>query len=273
MVPVSNMRACGITCFVALILPLLTIFLLALRHRGEGMVSGWVLGALGFFIPQMAVRTPVLQLLSPALAAFSQAHPLLYSLGLAFTAALFELAGRLAVAGVMKKRLTYRRGLAAGLGHGAIEAILLVGVTYVIDLYCMNLIQSGAFDSLVAQLSQVEGVAEQMEAVRGSLITTPSWMFLLAGLERLLTMVLHVALSLLVCYSCHRGTPLRGAVICLGAHTLVDSVAGVSLVLEQTIAYGVIYGVLAVMAGLSLGTIFTIRRRWLAEGQGEVPVC
>lgn len=269
MVPVINIFACCATCFVALVVPLLTIFLLALRHRGEGMVSGWVLGALGFFIPQMAVRTPILQLLSPALMAASQSHPLLYSLGLAFTAALFELAGRLAVAGVMKKRLTYRRSLAAGLGHGAIEAILLIGVTYVINLYYIFLIQSGAFDGLVAQLSQVEGVAEQMEAVRQSLITTPAWLFLLAGLERLLTMVLHVALSLLVCYSCHRGKTLRRALICLGAHTLVDSVAGVSLVLEQKIAYGVIYGVLAVMAGLSICTIITIRRRW----QGEVPVC
>lgn len=271
MVPTANILACWGTLFVSLLLPLLAIALLAGRHRREGMISGWLLGVLGFFVPQMVIRTPILQLLSPNLLALSQAHPLFYTLGLALTAALFELAGRLAVAGMLKNRLTYRRSLAAGMGHGGIEAILIVGLAYITNLYYISLIQSGEFDSLLPMLSQVEGAAEQMEAMRQTLITTPAWLFLLAGVERLLTMVCHVALSLVVCFSLHRGNVLKGSLLCLAAHTLLDSAAGVTLFvdrgLSQAGAYAIVYSVLTLMAALSAWTILTIRRRWLAEEQ------
>ena len=138
----------------------------------------------------------------------------------------------------------------------------------------MSLIQSGEFDSLLPLLSQVEGAAEQMEAMRQTLITTPWWMFLLAGLERLLTMVCHAGLSLLVCYSLHRGETLKGSLLCLAAHTVLDSAASVTCFvgrgLSQAGAYAIIYSVLTLMAILSVCTILTIRRHWSVESQKEV---
>lgn len=274
MVPVSNIIACCVTLFISFLLPLLGGILLSLRHRKEGLLLPWLLGALGFFVPQMAVRTPLLQLLSPGLADLSQAHPLVYGLGLAFTAALFELSGRLMVARLLKNKLTFRRGLAAGMGHGGIESILIVGLAYITNLYCISLIQSGEFDALLPLLSQVEGAAEQMEAMRQALITTPWWMFLLAGLERLLTMVCHAGLSLLVCYCLHQGNVLTGSLLCLAAHTVLDSAASVTLFvgrgLNQAGAYVIIYCVLTLMAALSIGTIITIHRRWPVEDPKEV---
>lgn len=273
MVPVSNILACCVTLFTSLFLPLIAGVLLALRHRKEGLLLPWLLGALGFYISQMMVRTPLLQLLSPQLAELSLAHPLVYGLSLAFSAALFELAGRLIVARLLKNKLTFRRSLAAGMGHGGIESILLVGLAYVTNLYCISVIQSGEFDALLSLLSQVDGAAEQMEAMRQTLITMPSWMFLLAGIERLLTMVCHAGLSLLVCYSLHRKDVLKGSLLCLAAHTLLDSAASATLFvgrgLSQAGAYAITYAVLAGMAALSVCTIITIRRRWLAEESRE----
>lgn len=274
MVPISNIIACYVTLFISFLLPLFSgVLFLSLRQK-EKLTSAWLLGALGFFVPQMVVRTPLLQLLSPHLAFLSLAHPLVYGLGLALTAALFELAGRLTVARLLKNELTFRRSLAAGMGHGGIESILIVGIAYITNLYYISLIQSGEFDSLLPLLSQVEGAAEQMEAMRQALITTPWWMFLLAGLERLLTMVCHAGLSLLVCYSLHRGKALKGSLLCLGAHTAIDSAASVTCFvgqgLSQAGAYAIIYSVLALMAALSIRTIFTIRRRWPAESPKEV---
>lgn len=274
MVPVSNIIACYVTLFISFLLPLFGGVLFLSLHRKERLTSAWLLGVLGFFVPQMVVRTPLLQLLSPHLASLSLAHPLVYSLGLAVTAALFELMVRLMVARFLKNKLTFRRSLAAGMGHGGIESILIVGIAYITNLYYISLIQSGEFDSLLPLLSQVEGAAEQMEAMRQALITTPWWMFLLAGLERLLTMVCHAGLSLLVCYSLHRGKPLKGSLLCLAAHTVIDSAASVTLFvgrgLSQTSAYAIIYSILTLMAALSVWTILTIRRRWPVEIQKEV---
>lgn len=273
MVPVSNIIACYVTLFISFLLPLFGGILFLLLHRKEGLISAWLLGALGFFVPQMVVRTPLLQLLSPHLADLSLAHPLVYCLGLAFTAALFELMGRLMVARLLKNKLTFHRSLAAGMGHGGIESILIVGIAYITNLYYISLIQSGEFDALLPLLSQVEGAAEQMEAMRQTLITTPWWMFLLAGLERLLTMVCHAGLSLLVCYSLHRGEALKGSLLCLAAHTVIDSAASVTLFvgrgLSQAGAYAIIYSILTLMASLSVCTILTIRRRWPAESPKE----
>lgn len=273
MVPVSNNIACYVTLFISFLLPLFGGVLFLSLHRKEKLTSAWLLGALGFFVPQMVVRTPLLQLLSPHLTDLSLAHPLVYGLGLALTAALFELMGRLMVARLLKNKLTFRRSLAAGMGHGGIESILIVGIAYITNLYYISLIQSGEFDALLPLLVQVEGAAEQMEAMRQALITTPWWMFLLAGLERLLTMVCHAGLSLLVCYSLHRGKALKGSLLCLAAHTVIDSAASVTYFvgrgLSQTGAYAIIYSVLTLMAALSAYTIFTIRR-WPAESPKEV---
>ena len=274
MVPVSNIIACYVTLFLSFLLPLFGGILFLLLRRKERLTSAWLLGTLGFFVPQMVVRTPLLQLLSPHLADLSLAHPLVYGLGLAFTAALFELMGRLTVARLLKNRLTFRRSLAAGMGHGGIESILIVGIAYITNLYYISLIQSGEFDSLLPLLSQVEGAAEQMETMRQALITTPWWMFLLAGLERLLTMVCHAGLSLLVCYSLHWGKALKGSLLCLAAHTVIDSAASVTLFvgqgLSQAGAYAIIYSILTLMAALSVCTIITIRRRWPVENGKEV---
>ena len=192
---------------------------------------------------------------------------------LAFTAALFELGGRLTVARLLKKKLTFRLSLATGMGHGGIESILIVGIAYITNLYYISLIQSGEFDSLLPLLAQVEGAAEQMEAMRQALVTTPWWMFLLAGLERLLTMVCHAGLSLLVCYSLHRGNTVKGSLLCLAAHTIIDSAASVTLFvgrgLSQSGAYAIIYSILTLMAALSAYTIITIRR-WPMENAKEV---
>ena len=142
MVPITTVVACIITLLVSLVLPIVVLIGLAVKNKKQGIVSAWLLGAAGFFVPQMLIRLPILTVLQSQswFAVFAQNNLFLYSFGLAFTAGLFELAGRFAVAKLMEKRLTWKRSLAAGLGHGGIEAILLIGMTYVNNLVYIFLI-------------------------------------------------------------------------------------------------------------------------------------
>lgn len=267
MIPVTTIAACSITLFVSLILPVLVLLVFALKHRKQGIVSAWLLGAAGFFVTQILIRLPILTALQSQgwFLAFAQNHLFAYAFSLAFTAGLFELTGRFAVAKLMQKRLTLRRSLAAGLGHGGIEAMLLIGITYINNLAYIAMINSGTFDAVLAQTAAMGADVSQLELIRQQLLTASPGLFLLGGLERVLTMTAHLAMSLLVCYGVsHRKSGIC-TLLCLAVHTLIDLTAGLSLVLPQSIAYPVIYAILIVMAAISLFVIRELTRRWKKE--------
>ena len=266
-----------LTFAVSLLLPPAILVFYALRHKKQGIWSAWLLGALGFFVPQMLIRMPVLNVLgaNSDFLAFTQAHPVLYSLGLAFTAGLFELAGRVAAAMLLRKNLTYRRSLAVGLGHGGIEAMVIVGMAYITNLFFLYLIQSGGFDGFVAQTAASGADVSYLKTIPDIFAATPPAMYLLAGYERLLTMTCHAAMSMIVCYAVHRKRILTGLLVCLAIHTFLDSVAGISLLvgkgLSQAAAYTIIYTVLTAVTVFAVLILKTIRTRWAAETAQEVP--
>jgi len=267
MVPMTTVITCVLTLLVSLVLPVAALIVYVAKNKKQGIVSAWLLGAAGFFVTQILIRLPILTALQGQswFLDFASSHLFAYAFGLAFTAGLFELAGRFAVAKLMYKRLTFRRSLAAGLGHGGIEAMILVGMTYVNNLAYIATINSGGFDALITQSAALGVDVTQLELIRQQLIATPASMFLLAGFERLLAMTGHVAMSLLVCYGvAHRKTGIC-TLLCLGIHTLMDLTAGITLVLPQSTAYPIIYAVLIVMAVLSLFVIRELFRRWKKE--------
>ena len=264
MVSITTIIACVITLLVSLVLPVAVLIGFALKNKKQGIVSAWLLGAAGFFVPQMLIRLPILTVLQSQswFAVFAQNNLFLYSFGLAFTAGLFELAGRFAVAKLMEKRLTWKRSLAAGLGHGGIEAMLLIGMTYVNNLIYIGMINSGYYDTLIAQTVGMGVDVSQLELIRAQLVGMSPSMFLLAGFERLLAMTGHLAMSVLVCYGVAHKKVGICVLMCLGIHTLIDLTAGISLALPQNIAYPIIYAILVVMAVVSVVILRKICRHW-----------
>lgn len=272
MIAVSTIIACIISLLISLVLPIAALLFVAARNKQQGIVSAWLLGAAGFFVTQMLIRVPVLMVLQSQswFAAFSQNHLFLYAFSLAFTAGLFELAGRFGVAKLLKKRgLTFHRSLTAGLGHGGIEAILLVGMTYVNNLIYIFMIQTGSFDALLSQVAGNELAIAQLQTIREQLLTTSPILFLLGGFERLLAMVSHTAMSTLVCYGVAHRKTLPCLALCLGIHTLMDLTAGISLLigngLSQTAAYIIIYTILTIAAGASLFILRKLHCCWQKE--------
>ena len=262
-----------VTLFVSFILPLAFLVGYALGHKKQGIWSAWLLGALGFFVPQILIRLPILTGLSQSagFAAFAQNHPVAYGFGLAFTAGLFELAGRYAVARCLKKNLTCRRALAAGLGHGGIEAILITGLAYLSNVVFLVMLQTGGFDAVLTQT----GDASQLLAARDALVNTHWALFLLAGFERLLAMTCHVTMSMMVCYGVHTNRVLPWTLACLGMHTCMDFIASISLFIGRGLtlaaAYTMIYILLTAFAVLAVVILKNIRARWATENAQEVP--
>lgn len=273
MIPSSTFIACFITLFLSLVLPILVLIVMGIKNKGKGIWSAWFLGAAGFFISQIVIRLPLLNILSgmASFQSFAREHYFLYALMLAFTAGLFELAGRFAAAKFLGKNRTFRRSLAAGLGHGGIESIILVGLTYINNLVYLFLIQSGAFDAMIAQTEAMGVDSAQLVAIRDTLLQVSAPLFLAAGVERVLTMVSHAAMSVIVCYGVAVKHPLPWMLLCLGMHTLLDTTVAATGFFSQNIAYGIIYTCMTVMALVSIWILHKLSQRWSETPAEPVP--
>lgn len=269
-----------ITLCISVLLPVAVLIVYGVKNKGKGVWSAWFLGAAGFFATQIVIRLPVLNLLArnPEFAKFTMNHYVLYCLLLAFTAGLFEAIGRYTVAKLMGRRLTCTRGIAAGLGHGGIEAMLIVGLTYVNNLIYIIMINSGQFDIVVEQTRALGVDVSSLVAVKQLLIDTDASMYLLAGYERLLTMIFHVAMSLLLCYFVSRKKDVLGIALCIACHCTVDFV--VPLInglatpylgnrISQTMAYAAVYVFLTAAAIMGTLLIKGIGRKWTDKAIAE----
>lgn len=260
-----------LTLVISLVLPVLLLIIYAVANKGKGVVSAWFLGAAGFFVMQVIIRLPILSVLSilPGFQSFVENNYVIYALLLGFTAGLFEVIGRFAVAKIMSKNLTYTRSIAAGLGHGGIEAMVLIGVTYINNLLYAAMINSGTYDLMIEQTAAMGVDVSSLYAAKDALINTAPYLFGLAGYERLLTMVCHVAMSLLVCYFVVKKQTLKGVVISLVLHTILDSAAGLisgmstpymGEVISQNTGYVLIYSFLTLMTVLSVVIIVKLKK-------------
>lgn len=276
----GSMAAMSVTLVIALVLPIVVLLVYAIQNKKQGIAGAWFLGAAGFFVTQILIRTPILTALngSQGFVAFAQNYYPVYAILLAFTAGLFEVAGRYAVAKIMCKKLTYKKGLAAGLGHGGIEAILLIGISYISNLLYASMINSGTIQTVIAQTEALGTDVAPIYSLVDALVNTPAAMFLLAGYERILTMICQAAMSLLVCYFVWKKQDIKGIGICLLMHTVLDGVAAVvsgmstpylGSVISQNVSYVMIYVFLTIMAVLSVCIISKIRKAWLQPQNTE----
>ena len=192
----------ALALFLTLVLPILLLLFLCLFKKISPLPMA--LGLLSFFISQILLRIPLLQLCAGQgwYQALAQSSPLVLGLGLAFTAGLFEESARLGGAALLGPRKpafpggpprpghrTWKGALSFGLGHAFCELILLAGMTHVNNLlFCVllgmgeetlsGLLPAGQLDTLTAQFAAVTplgiaaGLLERFSAVLFHLFAT-----------------------------------------------------------------------------------------------------
>lgn len=273
MVSTFSIIAIATTLIVSTLLPLIFAIIWCVKNKGKKTLPALLLGALGFFVMQIVIRTPILSVLSQneKFTDFANSHYTLYCLILAFTAALFEVAARYGVAKILSKDLSFERSFAAGLGHGGIESIIITGMAYASNLVMSFMINTNTFDLIVEQTSAQGVDTTSLLAAKEQLISTNPSMFLLVGLERVLAIAFHIGATVLVWYFIKHKKDIIGILICLLAHFAVDFVSGfvqglatdyLGNAISQTTAYIIIYSFMAVVAVTSVVFVVKIRKIW-----------
>jgi len=240
----------SVTAFFCLLVPGILALVLILRRKASWRT--FVLGIAAFTVSQLLLRIPLLNLLqnSAGYMLFAITNPVLFSVLLALSAGVFEEGGRYLIIRKLLKRPTlhWHEGIVFGLGHGGVEAFWLVGLGYV---------------SLIAAALRGQNLS--------AILAVPPHSFLLAGVERLLAVILHIALSLLVFYSV-RYRRVGAVIIAVIAHTVVNAVV---LVIQQSgipITGWQLEGILAVLVLPALAYIILVRQRLPAESQKKEEV-
>lgn len=196
MVPLASIVGMAVTLLICLVIPLGGLLWVATRRdagvrRYPKVGRAFAAGMLAFVASQVLTRIPLMIWLSGQDAGWAQW--LVSGPVASFTAGLFEETGRLLVMLWLLRRFhRWIDGISFGLGHGGIEAVLLVGLNQLVSLTVAVLADTGQTGAL-GQLP-----AETREQLLTALTGTPPLQFYLAGVERISAIGLHVGLSVLI---------------------------------------------------------------------------
>lgn len=179
-------------------------------------------------------------------------NPLMYAVYASLAAGIFEEVGRfIGFRYLLKKFHSWKDGIAYGIGHGGIEAILLVGFTAISNLAIAFLINYGVFD-LLYDVSD-DSTIEALSGIKFQLISLPSHLFIMGGLERIIVFPIQLGLSLLVLYGV-RNRKYTFLLYAVAFHAIVDFLPALSHKMSIHILW--IEGYLLIMAIASLIFIF-----------------
>jgi Predicted membrane protein len=188
----------ALSAFICLALPTILALVLILKYKASW--KAFVLGIAVFTVFQLFTRIPILQALqnNPSYILFAQTGGLLYAILLALSAGVFEEMGRfVGMQFFMRKELSWKNGVAYGLGHGGVEAFVLVGIPYI-----------QALGALIAGDPKYMG--------------TPPYMFLVGGVERVFAVAIHIGMTMLVLYAVKQ-KKISYLLLAILFHTVVDT--------------------------------------------------
>ena len=226
MVPLSSIAAMVVVIVACVLVPVGAFAWIATRRDAAGgrrwpqVWRAFWAGALAFVVSQILTRIPLMAVvvpqLGPEISGFLLSGPVA-----SYSAGLFEETGRLVMMLLLMKAFhRWIDGVTFGFGHGGIEAILLVGLTMVSNLTLALLINAGQWPTIAAALPEADAAT-----LFDTMTTTSPLMFLLAGVERLSAISLHVACSVLILAGIVHGRRLPAWVLAVILHGTVNLIA------------------------------------------------
>lgn len=190
----------------------------------------------------------------------------LYGLYGGAMAGLFEETGRfIAFKTILRNhRDNNANALMYGAGHGGIEAFVILGITSINNIIYSVLINTGRTEMLTAPAAGE--MRKQVEASIHALMTTPSWHFLIGGVERILAVILQISLSVLVWFAAKKKSRIYYYPLAIVLHLIVD--AGAVILAGRNVSPLLIEGLVAAFVVLS---VLIAGMVWQVNAGGDQP--
>ena len=252
-VGISSMIWLGIGAVLGIVVPLGIAIWWTIRKKEN--FTTILIGAAVFVLFALLLEKPIqnaLILPDHGVSRFINARPVLWAFIVGLFPGVFEETGRfVAFKTVLKKRKNKETSISYGIGHGGIEVIIILGMTYITYLSYAVMINTGTFQTVIDQVmaeapDQLGAVYQTMDAIATFSFGTLS----LGLLERVGAFLFHVGASILVFYACRDRRKFFLYPLAVLLHTVMDMFCGLYLngtlqiaqvVLEIVI---IIYGIL-----------------------------
>ncbi|MGO1923403.1 MAG: YhfC family intramembrane metalloprotease [Jeotgalicoccus sp.] len=243
MIPQSEIIIMAAVAVVSVLLPFIFMFILRKKFKIRWLpfLLGMAIFLVFVLILEQIMHVIVLRPSPDGAIELLSTAPWLYVLYGVFAAGIFEETGRLLAFLITKKH--YRdidSAVSYGIGHGGFEAIAIVGLGMISSIVLAVMTNSGS-DALSA-----------LPAGTGDLVISQPWyMYLLAVLERIIAMSLHIGLSVIV----FSAVMMKGKWWLYPLAILLHALANTTAAMAQA---GIITNIYVVYTGLIITTVITI---------------
>lgn len=216
MVNSASIISAGISGVMCFLFPI--IVLIYFKKKEKISLKPVIIGAIVFFI-----FTQILEKLLHMVVIENNLikNPIVFAIYGALAAGIFEEVGRfIAFKTVLKNNHQWKDGIAFGIGHGGIEAMIIGVVSNVQFIIYSNLINRGLFDTnIVSKVSASK--ASQLLKLKEILIQTPASNFIISFTERIFAFGIQIGLTMIVLYAIKYRKNIY-LLIAILVHALID---------------------------------------------------
>ena len=232
---------------ISIALPVVLFLFWRRKHRLRIVPA--LIGAAAFIIFAMVLEQLMhLAVLRPdadGTIALLSDNPALYVLYGIFAAGIFEETARFIAFKLLKKKHDGAgTALSYGIGHGGIEAVIVLGLTSVNNIALSAMINSGS-----AELPSFAGGTAETMAV---LVETSPFLFLVGALERVFAVSIHVSLSVFVWFAAMRKSKFWLYPVAITLHATANLSAALmhTGVLDSILLVEVLVGITSLLIAL-----------------------
>ena len=261
----------GIGAALAFAIPI-AMALIWKRKKNE-RITTILVGAATFILFALVLEKPIQGLLlyptqmglaDHAASRFLNARPVLLALMTGLFPGVFEETGRLAAyKTVLKKRKNRETSISYGIGHGGMEVILVLGISYITYIAYAVMINAGTFGTVLDQMAAKAPDQAAAYAALPEKMAAVTFLDIGAGfVERAFAFLFHIGASILVFYACRdkKRTWLYPLAIIL--HTAMDLFAGLYTFGILRIPVWALEGIIAAFGLLTFcGAYFLLYRK------------
>lgn len=270
-VDISSLAALGLGAFIAVIVPIAIalIWKICKKERFTTILIGAAVFVLFAMILEKPIQNALIfptQTLLPdhAISRFINARPVLLAFLLGLFPGVFEETGRLvAFKTVLRKRKNRETSVSYGIGHGGVEVMLILGITYIEYFVFAVIINLGIFQTLIDKVAaQAPGQIDSLYSLAAQIAGFSFADMGIGIVERIFAVLFHIGASILVFYACKDKKKFWLYPLAIILHTAMDFIAGLAITnLFNPSTWGM-EGIVAVFSLLTFfGAFFLLYRK------------